>query len=79
MPFTNPLIVSGADSGYFELLQGCVRSIRDKPESRSIALGILDVGLKDEERRWLVLVSECRAGTFDGWWERIDLRSLANE
>ena len=53
MPFTNPLIVSGADSGYFELLQGCVHSIRDKPEGRSIPLGILDVGLKDEERRWL--------------------------
>ena len=53
MPFTNPLIVSGADSGYFELLQGCVRSIRDKPEGRRIALGILDVGLKGEQRRWL--------------------------
>jgi hypothetical protein len=53
MPFTDPLIVSGADSGYFELLQGTVRSIRDKPEGRGIALGILDVGLKENERRWL--------------------------
>ena len=53
MPFSNPLIVSGADSGYFELLQGCVRSIRDKPEGRSIALGILDVGLDGGERQWL--------------------------
>jgi hypothetical protein len=49
----NPLIVSGADSGYFDLLQGCVRSIRDKPEGRAIALGILDVGLAESERRWL--------------------------
>jgi len=49
----NPLIVSGADSGYFDLLQGCVRSIRDKPEGRAIALGILDVGLCESERRWL--------------------------
>src|SRR5262249_30057703 len=53
MPFTTPLIVSGADSGYFELLQGCIRSIRDKPEGRHFALGILDVGLSDGERRWL--------------------------
>jgi len=53
MSFSNPLIVSGADSGYFELLQGCVRSIRDKPEGRSIALGILDVGLAGAERQWL--------------------------
>jgi hypothetical protein len=49
----NPIIVSGADSGYFELLQGCVRSIRDKPEARKIALGILDVGLTGSERQWL--------------------------
>jgi hypothetical protein len=53
MSFSNPLIVSGADSGYFELLQGCVRSIRDKPEGGRIALGILDVGLADTERHWL--------------------------
>jgi len=53
MPATNPLIVSGADSAYFELLQGCVRSIRDKPQGRKIALGILDVGLGASERQWL--------------------------
>jgi hypothetical protein len=48
-----PIIVSGADSAYFELLQGCVRSIRDQPAGRGIALGILDVGLAEAERRWL--------------------------
>jgi hypothetical protein len=48
-----PIIVSGADSGYFELLQGCVRSIRDKPEGAAIALGVLDVGLSESERGWL--------------------------
>ena len=41
----NPIIVSGADSGYFELLAGTVRSIRDKPEGSGMALGVLDVGL----------------------------------
>ena len=48
-----PIIVSGADSGYFELLRGCIRSIRDKPEGASVALGVLDVGLSETERRWL--------------------------
>jgi hypothetical protein len=48
-----PIIVSGADSGYFELLQGCIRSIRDKPEGAEIALGVLDVGLGEAERGWL--------------------------
>ncbi len=48
-----PIIVSGADSGYFELLQGCIRSIRDKPEGADVALGVLDVGLSEGERRWL--------------------------
>ena len=49
----NRIIVSGADSGYFELLQGNVRSIRDKPAGAGIALGILDVGLSPAQRRWL--------------------------
>ena len=53
MTETRPIIVSGADSGYFELLQGCVRSIRDKPEGAKIALGVLDVGLSAAERSWL--------------------------
>jgi hypothetical protein len=53
MRYARPIIVSGADSGYFELLQGCIRSIRDKPEGAKVALGVLDVGLGKAERRWL--------------------------
>ncbi len=53
MPNLRPIVVSGADSGYFELLQGCVRSIRDKPEGAAIALGVLDVGLSESEPGWL--------------------------
>ena len=45
MAAENPIIVSGADSGYFELLAGTVRSIRDKPEGAGFALGVLDAGL----------------------------------
>jgi hypothetical protein len=48
-----PIIVSGADSGYFELLAGLVRSIRDKPAGARMALGILDVGLGPAQRAWL--------------------------
>jgi hypothetical protein len=47
------IIVSGSSSGYFGLLQGCVASIRDKPEGAAIALGILDVGLEEPQRAWL--------------------------
>ncbi len=47
------IIVTGADSGYFELLAGQVRSIRDKPAGAEIALGVLDVGLAAAERRWV--------------------------
>jgi len=49
----NPIIVSGADRGYFELLAGTLRSIRDKPGGAKIALGVLDVGLTAEQRRWI--------------------------
>ena len=54
MTNAQPIIVSGADSGYFELLQGCIRSIRDKAEGAKVALGVLDVGLSVAERRWVV-------------------------
>jgi len=53
MPHSRRIIVSGASSGYFALLQGCVASIRDKPEGAAIALGILDVGLEEPQRAWL--------------------------
>jgi hypothetical protein len=53
MPPSRRIIVSGASSGYFGLLQGCIASIRDKPEGREIALGILDVGLEEPQRAWL--------------------------
>lgn len=53
MTRARPIIVSGADSGYFKLLQGCIRSIRDKPEGARISLGVLDVGLSEAERGWI--------------------------
>ena len=53
MAGSSRIIVTGADSGYFGLLQGLIASIRDKPAGAAIALGVLDVGLKEEERAWL--------------------------
>jgi hypothetical protein len=45
------VIVSGADSGYFPLLQDAVRSVRAlRPE---VALGVFDLGLKPDELDWL--------------------------
>jgi hypothetical protein len=45
------LIVSGADHGYFPLLRDLVASLRAL--SPDAALGILDVGLAADDRRWL--------------------------
>jgi len=47
-------IVSAADAPYFDLLQGLVRSIRDKPEGRGCPLCILDIGLEPAQRAWLL-------------------------
>lgn len=47
------IVVSAANSPYFKLLQGWAASIRDKPESDRLSLGVLDVGLKAEELREL--------------------------
>jgi hypothetical protein len=54
MPADAPLlIVSGADSGYFPLLRDLVASIRSHRPPEKAPLGILDLGLAAEERRWL--------------------------
>lgn len=47
------IIVSAASSGYLELLRGWAASIRDKPQSGDVALGVLDVGLTEDEARAL--------------------------
>jgi hypothetical protein len=45
------LIVSGADSGYFPLLRDLVLSI--KAQRADAPIGILDVGLLPDQRKWL--------------------------
>ena len=46
-------IVSAADSRYFQLLRGLVRSLKAAPPARDIELSIFDLGLSGDERRWL--------------------------
>src|SRR5262249_57716856 len=46
-------IVTGADAGYFPLLEGCLRSIRDKAPGRAVDLAVLDLGLEPAQRRWV--------------------------
>jgi hypothetical protein len=46
-------IVSASDATYFDLMKGLVLSIRDKPQGTDIAISILDVGLKRDQRDWL--------------------------
>ena len=47
------LIVSGADTGYFDLVQDLVTSIRRTPDTAEFAIAIIDGGLTDEQRHAL--------------------------
>jgi predicted O-methyltransferase YrrM len=47
-------VVSAADAKFFDLLQGTVRSLRDKPQGRNVALYVFDIGLSEAQRRWLL-------------------------
>ena len=48
-------VVSAADAGYFDLLQGMIRSLRDKPQGRDLGLCVFDLGLSAAQRRWLLV------------------------
>ncbi|HWB51924.1 MAG TPA: glycosyl transferase [Stellaceae bacterium] len=50
-PSRELIIISGADSGYFPLLRDTVLSVRAL--DAAVAIGILDLGLRPEERQWL--------------------------
>lgn len=50
-PDRDLLIVSGADTGYFPLLQDLVLSVR--AHRASVPIGVLDLGLAPEQRAWL--------------------------
>lgn len=46
------VVVTGGDSRYFTLMRETVLSLRAKPASRDVALGVLDCGLTGEEIAW---------------------------
>jgi hypothetical protein len=47
------IIVTASSGEFFHYLQGLVLSVRDKPEGTEIAIGVIDLGLKEEHIRWL--------------------------
>jgi hypothetical protein len=47
------IIITAADTKFFELVQGTLLSIRDKPQGKQIAIGFLDLGCTAEEIKWL--------------------------
>lgn len=46
------IFLTAADACYFYLLSGMLRSIRDKPEGRDVAIAVFDLGLTREQARW---------------------------
>ncbi len=46
------IVITGGDAAYFGLMRDCIGSLRGTSEGRSMALGVLDCGLTDEQRRW---------------------------
>jgi hypothetical protein len=54
VPYTDFAVVSAADESFFDLLQGMVRSLRDKTFGRDCPVYIFDIGLNDSQRHWLL-------------------------
>jgi hypothetical protein len=55
---TEIAIITGADATYAGMLEECLRSIRDKPESRQATLCLLDVGLGEHRDRLAALADK---------------------
>lgn len=47
------IIVTAADSKFFELVQGTILSIREKPQGNSVDIGFFDVGCTPEQLQWI--------------------------
>jgi predicted O-methyltransferase YrrM len=48
------IVVTGCDSNYFHFVEGLVRSIRQWSQLAGLPVGLLDIGLEDTQRQWLV-------------------------
>ncbi len=49
------IVITGSNSRYFPLMQGCLRSVRDARDLGGCALGVLDCGMTPDQVAW------CRA------------------
>jgi predicted O-methyltransferase YrrM len=47
------IIIAAADANYYELLQGTILSVREKPEGKNVAIGFFDLGCTPEQLQWL--------------------------
>ncbi|MEG4838547.1 glycosyltransferase [Microcoleus sp. B9-D4] len=47
------IIITAADANYFELVQGTILSVREKPEGENVAIGFFDLGCTPEQLHWL--------------------------
>jgi len=47
------IIVTSADSKFFELVQGTILSIREKPQGYYLDIGFLDTGCTPEQLQWI--------------------------
>lgn len=47
------VFITAADARYFELVQGTVLSIREKPQGHTVAIAFLDLGCTPAQRAWL--------------------------
>jgi len=48
-----PTLVTAADSTYFSLLEGLVRSVRDAAPAGDVRLCVIDIGLSADQLRWV--------------------------
>ena len=46
-------IITGADARFFDLMRGCIRSLRSHAAHGDVFLGVLDSGLNAEQQAWL--------------------------
>jgi hypothetical protein len=53
------ILVTGSDSRYFPLMRETILSVRAKPESRDVDLGVLDCGLASDEAAWCINHGAC--------------------
>jgi hypothetical protein len=47
------IMATAADARFFDWAQGMIQSVRDKPQGRTISIGLFDLGCTDDQLAWL--------------------------